>query len=277
MGATVAAHLANAGIPTLVLDLAPTETAENGLKALAKARPAPLAHPSRQALLTAGNFDDDLAKLADVDWVIEAVVEDLGIKTALFARVAEHLNDRAIITSNSSGLSMNAMADALPEALRPRFFGAHFFNPPRYMYLLEVIPTGNTDPRLVDEFADFAALRLGKGVVRCNDAPMFVANRVGMFTTVHAMNKMGDFGLDGRGGRRGQRTGHRPRRHGDLRHRRPGRLGHPRSQRRHASRATPRTTRCSISGSSRIGCCDSSRAVAPATRPAAASSRTGVL
>ena len=127
--------------------------------------------------------------------MIEAVVEDLGIKTALFARVAEHLNDHAIITSNSSGLSMNAMADALPESLRPRFFGAHFFNPPRYMYLLEVIPTRYTDPRLVDDFADFAALRLGKGVVRCNDAAMFVANRVGMFTTVHAMNKMGEFGL----------------------------------------------------------------------------------
>jgi 3-hydroxyacyl-CoA dehydrogenase len=195
MGTTVAAHLANAGIPTLVLDLAPTDTAANSLKALAKARPAPLAHPSRQALLTPGNFDDDLAKLADVDWVIEAVVEDPGVKTALFARVAEHLNDRAIITSNSSGLSMNAMADALPEGLQPRFFGAHFFNPPRYMYLLEVIPTRYTDPRLVEGFADFAALRLGKGVVRCNDAAMFVANRVGMFTTVHAMNKMGEFGL----------------------------------------------------------------------------------
>ena len=195
MGATVAAHLANAGIPTLVLDLAPTKTAEDGLKGLLKARPAPLAHRDRAALLTAGNFEDDLGKLADVDWVIEAVVEDLGIKTALFARAAEHLNDRAIITSNSSGLSMNAMADALPEALRPRFFGAHFFNPPRYMYLLEVIPTRFTDPALVDEFADFAALRLGKGVVRCNDAAMFVANRIGMFTTVHAMNKMGEFGL----------------------------------------------------------------------------------
>jgi 3-hydroxyacyl-CoA dehydrogenase len=195
MGTTVAAHLANAGIPTLVLDLPPTETAENGLKALAKARPAPLAHKDRAALLSPGNFDDDLGKLADVDWVIEAVVEDLGVKTALFARVAEHLNAHAIITSNSSGLSMNAMAAALPEALRPRFFGAHFFNPPRYMYLLEVIPTTYTDPRLVDEFADYAALRLGKGVVRCNDAAMFVANRIGMFTTVHAMNKMGEFGL----------------------------------------------------------------------------------
>ncbi len=109
--------------------------------------------------------------------------------------MAERLNDRAIVTTNSSGLSVNAMAEALPEALRPRFFGAHFFNPPRYMYLLEVIPSEYTDAALVDAFADFASLRLGKGVVRCNDAPMFVANRIGMFTTVHAMNKMGEFGL----------------------------------------------------------------------------------
>ena len=195
MGTTVAAQLANAGIPTLVLDLPPTETAANGLKALAKARPAPLAHASRQALLTPGNFDDDLARLADVDWVIEAVVEDLGIKTALLARVAEHLNDQAIITTNSSGLSLNDLAAALPDSLKPRFFGAHFFNPPRYMYLLELIPSAFTDPALVDDFADFAALRLGKGVVRSNDAPMFVANRIGMFTTVHAMNKMDEFGL----------------------------------------------------------------------------------
>ena len=144
MGTTVAAHLANAGIPTVVLDLPPTETAENGLKALAKARPAPLAHKDRQALLTAGSFDDDLGLLAGVDWVIEAVVEDLGIKSALFARVAEHLSDRAIVTTNSSGLSVNTMAEALPESLRPRFFGAHFFNPPRYMYLLEFIPSRYT-------------------------------------------------------------------------------------------------------------------------------------
>ena len=195
MGATVAAHLANAGIPTVVLDLPPTETAENGLKALGEARPAPLAHKDRQALLSAGNFDDDLGRLADVDWVVEAVVENLEVKTALFARVAEHLNDRAIVTTNSSGLSVNAMAEALPEALRPRFFGAHFFNPPRYMYLLEVIPSEYTDEAVVDGFADFAAQRLGKGVVRCNDRPMFVANRIGMFTTVHAMNTMAEYGL----------------------------------------------------------------------------------
>jgi 3-hydroxyacyl-CoA dehydrogenase len=195
MGAAVAAQLANAGIPTLLLDLAPTETAEKGIKAAAKGRPAAFAHPGRVDLLTPGNFDDDLDKLADVDWVLEAVIENLDIKTDLLRRVARHVGDKTIITTNSSGLSVNDIAAALPDALKPRFFGAHFFNPPRYMYLLELIAGEHTDRELIDGFAEFAALRLGKGVVRCNDAPEFVANRIGMFTTVHAMNLMDQFGL----------------------------------------------------------------------------------
>ena len=166
MGTAVAAHLANAGIPTLLLDLAPTELteeeqkkkltleskavrnrlAEAGIAAAAKGRPAAFAHASRVSLLTPGNFDDDLPKLADVDWVIEAVVERLDIKKDLLARVAKHVGPNTIVSTNSSGLSVNAMAAALPEDLKTRFLGTHFFFPPRYMYLLELIPGDEDRP-----------------------------------------------------------------------------------------------------------------------------------
>src|SRR5512139_2575829 len=188
MGTAVAAHLANAGIPTLLLDLAPTELteeeqkkklsldhpkvrnrlAEAGIAAAAKGRPAAFAHPSRVGLLTPGNFEDDLPKLADVDWVIEAVVERLDVKKDLLARVAQHVGPRTIVSTNSSGLSVNAMAAALPDGLRSRFLGSHFFFPPRYMYLLELIPGDETDPTVVDGLREFAELRLGKGVILSN-------------------------------------------------------------------------------------------------------------
>ena len=215
MGTAVAAHLANAGIPTLLLDLTPTELtedeqkrkltleskqvrnrfAEAGIATAAKGRPAAFAHASRVGLLTPGNFDDDLAKLADVDWVVEAVVEKLDIKQDLLARVAQHVGPNTIVSTNSSGLSVNAMAAALPDELKTRFLGSHFFFPPRYMYLLELIPGEKTDPAVVAALKDFAELRLGKGVVLSNDTPNFVANRVGIFSTVYAINAMDKYGL----------------------------------------------------------------------------------
>lgn len=215
MGTAVAAHLANAGIPTLLLDMAPTELteeeqkkklelahpavrnrlAEDAISAALKGRPAAFAHPARAALLTPGNFDDHLPKLAEVDWVIEAVVEKLDIKKDLLARVAAHVGPRTIVSTNSSGLSVNAMAAALPDALKPRFLGSHFFFPPRFMYLLELIPGDETDPAVVAGLKDFAELRLGKGVVLSNDAPNFVANRIGIFSTVYAINAMDRYGL----------------------------------------------------------------------------------
>jgi 3-hydroxyacyl-CoA dehydrogenase len=215
MGTAVAAHLANAGIPTLLLDLAPTELkeeeqkknltlenprvrnrlAEAGIAAAAKGRPAAFAHPDRVGLLTPGNFEDDLPKLADVDWVVEAVVERLDIKKGLLARVAQHVGPHTIMSTNSSGLSVNAMAAALPDELKTRFLGSHFFFPPRYMYLLELIPGDKTDPAVVAALQDFAELRLGKGVVLSNDRPNFVANRIGIFSTVYAINAMDTYGL----------------------------------------------------------------------------------
>ncbi len=195
MGVGIVAHLANAGIPTLLLDLPPTDTARTGIAAVAKGRLPGFAHPSRAALVTPGNFDDDLARLADVDWVIEVVVERLDVKLDLLRRVAEHLGDGAILTTNTSGLSVEAMSRALPPTVRPRFFGTHFFNPPRYMYLLELIPVEATDEVVLASFQAFAEHRLGKGVVRGKDTPNFIANRIGIFSTVYAMKAMERHGI----------------------------------------------------------------------------------
>ncbi|MBI5016495.1 MAG: 3-hydroxyacyl-CoA dehydrogenase [Deltaproteobacteria bacterium] len=215
MGAAIAAHLANAGIPTLLLDIVPREPSDEerargldlssaavrnrfafqGIEKALKANPAAFGHKDRARLVTPGNFEDDLVRLAGVDWVIEAVVERLDIKESLFQRVAPHLKPTALLTTNTSGLSVNAMAETLPEALRPRFFGTHFFNPPRYMHLLEVIPGAATDPAIVDAFTRFAEKRLGKGVVRAKDTPNFIANRIGVFSMLYTVGAMAKHGL----------------------------------------------------------------------------------
>ena len=215
MGTAVAAHMANAGIPTLLLDLAPTELTEDEKKlgldlahpavrnrlattaitTALKGRPAAFAHPDRARLLTPGNFDDDLPTLEEVDWVVEAVVERLDLKQALLSRVAESIGPKTIVSTNSSGLSVNAMASVLPEDVRRRFLGTHFFFPPRFMYLLELIPGAQTDPAVVEGLREFAELRLGKGVVLSEDTPNFVANRIGIFSTVYAINQQEKYGL----------------------------------------------------------------------------------
>ena len=214
MGGAIAAHFANAGVPSLVLDIVPAaptdaETAAGltlqdravrdrlavaSIKALAKTKPAPLFSAARAAMIEVGNFDDDMPRLAEADWVIEVVKEDPAIKAKVLAAAAPHLSDHAWLSSNTSGLSLATMAQSLPAALRPRFLGTHFFNPPRYMKLLELIPTADTDPATLAAVADFAALRLGKGVVHAKDTPNFVANRIGvhgMMATVAVMAELG--------------------------------------------------------------------------------------
>jgi 3-hydroxyacyl-CoA dehydrogenase len=197
MGSRIAAHLANAGIPTLLLDLVPKgETAEQrnrlaalALDALARAKPAALYEPTLAALITPGNFEDDLPKLSSCDWVIEAVAENLEIKRALLDRVVPHLAAHAVLTTNTSGLPVGEIAAGL-RAHRDRFFGTHFFNPPRYMRLLEIIPTEESDPAAVSAFAAFADRFLGKQVVYARDTPNFIANRIGiavMFTAATLM------------------------------------------------------------------------------------------
>lgn len=197
MGSRIAAHLANAGIPVLLLDMssegARSRLAQGALAALAKAKPAALYEASVAARITPGNFDDDVAKLAECDWVIEAVAENLEIKTALLGRVALQLGTQAILTTNTSGLPVHSIAESLG-GLRARFFGTHFFNPPRYMRLVEVIPTAESDPALVAAFAVFADRILGKQVVYAHDTPNFIANRIGitvMFTAAELMLEQG--------------------------------------------------------------------------------------
>lgn len=200
MGSRIAAHLANAGIPSLLLDMAPegevdrSRLARAAIEALTKARPAAFYDPALAALVTPGNFDDHLPQLTHCDWVIEAVTENLAIKTALLARAVPHLAPHAVLTTNTSGLPIRLIAASLPSH-RNRFFGAHFFNPPRYMRLVELIPTADSDPALVAAFAAFAGRTLGKQVVYAHDTPNFIANRIGIAVMFNAANLMLEQGL----------------------------------------------------------------------------------
>jgi len=200
MGSRIAAHLANAGIPTLLLDLVPEgEGARNrlanaALEALAKVKPAAFYEASNAALITPGNFEDDLPKLAQCDWIVEAVAENLAIKAALLARVLPYLAPHAVLTTNTSGLPVGQIGAGL-KARRDRFFGTHFFNPPRYMRLLEMIPTAESDPAVVAAFAAFADRNLGKQVVFAKDTPNFIANRIGVAVMFNAATLMMEQGL----------------------------------------------------------------------------------
>lgn len=198
MGSRIAAHIANAGFPVLLLDVAQagdrSRLATQAVESLKKSKPAALASPEFAARITTGNFDDDLVKLKECDWIIEAVAEKMEIKHNLLARVAPHLRADAIFTTNTSGLPVNEIAQALPEGLRPRWFGTHFFNPPRYMQLLEIVATPATDRAAVESVARFAEIHLGKSVVPANDRPNFIANRIGAFAmlnTIRVMQKLG--------------------------------------------------------------------------------------
>jgi len=200
MGSRIAAHLANAGIPVLLLDMVPvgegarSRLAQGALQALGKSKPAAFYEASAAALVTVGNFDDDLPKLAQCDWVVEAVAENLAIKTALLERVLPHLDPKAVLSTNTSGLPLKQIAAGMASH-RERFFGTHFFNPPRYMKLLEIIPTAESDAALVAAFAAFADRTLGKQVVFANDTPNFIANRVGVAVMFSASSLMLEQGL----------------------------------------------------------------------------------
>jgi 3-hydroxyacyl-CoA dehydrogenase len=200
MGSRIAAHLANAGISVLLLDMVPagegarSRLATGALAALAKAKPAAFYEPSLVARITPGNFEDDLAKLSECDWVVEAVAENLEIKTALLNRVLPHLAPQAILTTNTSGLPVRSIAAGLASR-RDRLFGTHFFNPPRYMRLVEVIPTAESDPGAVVAFAAFADRILGKQVVFAHDTANFIANRIGVAVMFSAATLMLEQGL----------------------------------------------------------------------------------
>jgi len=199
MGAQIAAHLTAAGIPVRLFDLPAKEGGRNDLikgaiGRLSKLKPPPLADKALVEFLHPANFDDDAAKLADCDFIIEAVAERIDIKKSLYDKIEQHIRPDAIFASNTSGLSITELASVLPEKNRARFCGVHFFNPPRYMHLVELIPHAGTDPAVMNQLETFMTRTLGKGVVRAMDTPNFIANRVGTFSilsTVHHAERLG--------------------------------------------------------------------------------------
>jgi len=203
MGARVAAHLANAGVPCFLLDIVPAgasgsarnKIAAGGLDAARKSKPAAFYEALLSSLVTVGNFEDDLKRVAEADWIIEAVVEDLEIKRSLLRKVDALRKPGTIITTNTSGLPVAKIAEGFPEDFRRCWFGTHFFNPPRYMRLLEIIPTADADPALMDVVSKFADLHLGKGVVLAKDTPNFIANRIGTFSVLNVMRLMQELDL----------------------------------------------------------------------------------
>ncbi|TDE85702.1 3-hydroxyacyl-CoA dehydrogenase/enoyl-CoA hydratase family protein [Deinococcus sp. S9] len=201
MGAAIAAQLANAGIPVLLLDIVLPDNpdrnflAKQGIGRALKARPAAFMDPDRASLITPGNLEDDLKKLKDADWILEAIIEKLDAKRDLWAKVEGVAKKTAILSSNSSGIPMHLQIEGRSEEFQRRFVGAHFFNPPRYLHLLEVIPTPKTDPEVLKAFVEFGEHVLGKGIVIANDVPGFVANRIGVYGIVRAMRHMERTGL----------------------------------------------------------------------------------
>ncbi|MFI4958846.1 MAG: 3-hydroxyacyl-CoA dehydrogenase/enoyl-CoA hydratase family protein [Lysobacterales bacterium] len=200
MGAQIAAHLTNAGVETVLFDLPAKEVPKSGiaLKAiatLAKLSPAPLADKNFAAAIIPANYDEDMAHLEDVDLVIEAIAERMDWKLDLYKKIAPYISATAVLASNTSGLSINALAEALPEELRHRFTGVHFFNPPRYMHLVELIPTRLTDPAVIEGLEAFLVTTVGKGVVIAKDTPNFIGNRIGVFSMLSAMYHTDQFKL----------------------------------------------------------------------------------
>ncbi|MEO6929149.1 MAG: 3-hydroxyacyl-CoA dehydrogenase/enoyl-CoA hydratase family protein [Casimicrobiaceae bacterium] len=192
MGAQIAAHLANAGVRVLLFDLPSQQgdidaIARKAVAGLAKLEPAPLGRPAVAAAIEIANYADDVARLRECDLVIEAIAERLDWKRDLYARVAPHIAPTAVVASNTSGLSIAALDKAMPPSLRSRFCGVHFFNPPRYMHLVELIAAPSTDAALLDALETFLTTTLGKGVVRARDTPNFIANRIGVFSILATM------------------------------------------------------------------------------------------
>ncbi|MFC4158863.1 3-hydroxyacyl-CoA dehydrogenase/enoyl-CoA hydratase family protein [Chitinimonas lacunae] len=200
MGAQIAAHLANAGVEPILFDLPAKEGNKNGivLKAienLKKQNPAPLSSKSRADYIRPANYDDHLELLKECDLVIEAIAERMDWKLGLYEKVAPHLGADTIFATNTSGLSINKLAEGCPESMRSRFCGIHFFNPPRYMHLVEIIPCATSDSVMLDRLEEFLVTTLGKGVIRAKDTPNFVANRIGVYSMLACIHNAQKFGI----------------------------------------------------------------------------------
>ncbi|MFT7589326.1 MAG: 3-hydroxyacyl-CoA dehydrogenase, partial [Limisphaerales bacterium] len=204
MGSRIACHFANIGLDVLLLDIVPFDLAEEekenkaarnkivdgALKATLNSRPAAVYNKKNAAKIKTGNFDDDMALIAESDWIIEAVIENLDIKKQVFEKVEKYRKPSTIISSNTSGIPIGSMLEGRSEDFKKHFIGTHFFNPPRYLRLLEIIPTPDTDPELVDFLMNYGSLYLGKTTVLCKDTPAFIANRVGMFSMMTIISLM---------------------------------------------------------------------------------------
>ncbi len=207
MGSRIAAHFANAGLPCILLDIVPpnlpadapvgerNKIVRAGLDAAKKSKPAAFFTAALAEKMAIGNFDDDLARCAEADWIIEVVAENLEIKRKLLARVAQFRKPGAIVTTNTSGLPVHLIAEGMSEEFQQHWAGTHFFNPPRYLKLVEVIPGPKTSSEVVESLSEFCDRRLGKGVVVAKDTPNFIANRIGTFSMLNALRLMGTLGM----------------------------------------------------------------------------------
>jgi 3-hydroxyacyl-CoA dehydrogenase len=200
MGAQIAAHLVNVKVPVVLFDLPAKEGPKNGIvtkavEGLKKLKPSPLGVPEDAALIQQANYEEHLDQLKECDLIIEAIAERMDWKLDLYKKIAAHIAPHAIVASNTSGLSITKLSEALPEEIKPRFCGIHFFNPPRYMYLVELIPTPTTQPEILDQLETFVTTGIGKGVVRAKDTPNFIANRVGIAGMLSTMKEAENYGL----------------------------------------------------------------------------------
>ena len=207
MGSRIAAHLVNAGLPCILLDIVPpnlpadapaadrNKIVRAGLDAAKKSKPAAFFTASLAEKIAIGNFDDDLARCSEADWIIEVVAENLEIKRKLLSRVAQFRKPGAIVTTNTSGLPVHLIAEGMSEEFQQHWAGTHFFNPPRYLKLVEVIPGPKTSNEVIETLSEFCSRRLGKGVVVAKDTPNFIANRIGTFSMLNALRLMGTLGM----------------------------------------------------------------------------------
>ncbi|KQU79392.1 MULTISPECIES: 3-hydroxyacyl-CoA dehydrogenase/enoyl-CoA hydratase family protein [unclassified Rhizobacter] len=200
MGAQIAAHLVNVKVPVVLFDLPAKEGPKNGIvtkavEGLKKLKPSPLGIPEDAALIQQANYEEHSELLKDCDLIIEAIAERMDWKLDLYKKIAPFIAPHAIVASNTSGLSITKLSEVLPEEIKPRFCGIHFFNPPRYMYLVELIPTPTTRPEILDQLETFVTTAVGKGVVRAKDTPNFIANRVGIAGMLATIKEAENFGL----------------------------------------------------------------------------------
>ncbi|MBO9571882.1 MAG: 3-hydroxyacyl-CoA dehydrogenase family protein, partial [Chitinophagaceae bacterium] len=195
MGSRIACHFAGAGVQVLLLDME-TKQAADALAAAVKSNPSPVYSKKALSLITVGNFNDDMPSIKNYDWVIEVVVERLDIKQKIFTEVDKYRKPGTLVSSNTSGIPIHLMAEGRSDDFKKHFCGTHFFNPPRYLRLLEIIPTPHTDPAVIDFLMNYGDLHLGKTTVLAKDTPAFIANRIGVYGIMAIFNLVEKLGLN---------------------------------------------------------------------------------